>query len=408
MAAMNLVALKSPPFRSYLVSMSVALHGLWAQRVIVGWLAWELTGSAAFVGIVAFLNFIPTVIGSPFFGVIADRIDLRRASIIAYALVGTISAIFSIIAFADGLIPLVVAGFSLATGIIASANHPIRMSLTPRLAPVEHLSSVIALTALNFNLSRLVGPAIGGGLIQIIGAPSALMVTAVGYLPAVLVLPFVRPRERTNEGRKDDEGYLAALLDGWRQALNKRIIRLGMLLSGLCAITGRSVLETLPILADGVFEKGPAGLGLMTAVAGGGALCASLFKALSVAQQPNAVPQHALVMALATPILVTSLAAVDHFFAALGITMFLGFSVTLVAVSLQSLVQMEISDVYRGRVMGLWIMVSIGGGAAGAIIMGGVSDALGVTSAQVTIGLTALALCGVVVSLLNRATTDSA
>ena len=58
---MNLSALKSPPFRSYVVSLHLALNGFWAQRVIIGWLAWDMTGSAGFVGLVAFLNFFPTL-----------------------------------------------------------------------------------------------------------------------------------------------------------------------------------------------------------------------------------------------------------------------------------------------------------------------------------------------------------
>ena len=77
---MNLSALKSPPFRSYVISLHLALNGFWAQRVIIGWLAWEMTGSAGFVGLVAFLNFFPTLFVSPLFGVFADRIDVRTVS----------------------------------------------------------------------------------------------------------------------------------------------------------------------------------------------------------------------------------------------------------------------------------------------------------------------------------------
>ena len=121
---MNLIALRSPPFRSYILSLHLALNGFWAQRVIMGWLAWVLTGSPSFVGLVAFLNFVPTLIVSPLFGVVADRIDVRVGSMVSYTFAGTLSGIFAWICLADALTPFLLAGFSLLSGVISSANHP--------------------------------------------------------------------------------------------------------------------------------------------------------------------------------------------------------------------------------------------------------------------------------------------
>ena len=142
---MNLSALKSPPFRSYVVSLHLALNGFWAQRVIIGWLAWEMTGSAGFVGLVAFLNFFPTLFVSPLFGVFADRIDVRKGSILSYALAGILSALFAGLCIFGSPTPVLLALFSFVTGVISSANHPMRMSLTPRLAPAGDLPSVCLL-----------------------------------------------------------------------------------------------------------------------------------------------------------------------------------------------------------------------------------------------------------------------
>ena len=135
-ARMNLSAL-IPAMPSYVVSLHIALNGFWAQRVIMGWLAWEMTGSASFVGLVAFLNFVPTLFVSPLFGVVADRIDVRLGSICSYANAGTLSGIFAAISILGGLTPALLALFSLLTGTVSSANHPMRMSLTPRLAPAR-------------------------------------------------------------------------------------------------------------------------------------------------------------------------------------------------------------------------------------------------------------------------------
>jgi MFS family permease len=372
---MNLLALKSPQFRSYIFSLHIALNGFWAQRVIIGWLAWVLTGSPSFVGLVAFLNFVPTLFVSPLFGVVADRIDVRRGSIISYSCAGIASAIFAWICLADALTPLLVAGFSLLTGVISSANHPMRMSLTPRLAPPDQLSSVVALTALNFNLSRLIGPAAGGALIHAIGAPHALVLTATSYGVPVLALWFMRPRDRSRDAAPEPGSYFGELLDGWHYALQRRLVRSAIIFTGIGALAGRSVLETLPVLANGVFERGPAGLGFMTAAAGAGVLS----------------------MVLLVPLLVASLSQVGGFAAAVGIVMLLGGSVTLLAISLQSLVQMAIDDHFRGRVMGLWTTVSIGSGALGAVIMGVLIDRIGIAPAQATIGLVLTGLSAVII-----------
>ena len=243
---MNVVALKSPPFRSYIFSLHIALNGFWAQRVIIGWLAWVLTDSPSFVGLVAFLNFVPTLFVSPLFGVVADRIDVRIGSIISYGCAGIVTALFAWICLAGAQTQLLLAGFSFLTGLISAANHPMRMSLTPRLAPPDHLSSVVALTALNFNLSRLIGPAVGGALINILGAAHSLMLTALCYGVPVAALWFMRPRDRARDTAPPPDSYFGALLAGWAYALRLPLVRTALIFSGIGALAGRSVLETLP------------------------------------------------------------------------------------------------------------------------------------------------------------------
>ena len=164
--------------------------------------------------------------------------------------------------------PVLLALFSLVTGILSSANHPMRMSLTPRLAPASDLPSVVAITSLNFNLSRLIGPAIGGILIQTIGAPLAFAVTAATYAVPVTAIFFMQPRDRAATAQPPASGYVNQLVDGWRYALARPQIRAAVIFTGIGALSGRSILETLPILANGVFAQGPSGLGYMTAAAG--------------------------------------------------------------------------------------------------------------------------------------------
>lgn len=400
---MNLIALKSPPFRAYLFTVFISLNGFWAQRVIVGWLAWELTGSATFVGLVAFLNLCPTFVSGPFFGVIADRVNVRRASVVSYGSTFALSLSFAFIAFSGWMTPVAVMAFALLLGVIASANHPLRMSLTPRLAPVAHMPSGIALTTMNFNVSRLLGPVMGGALIQMFDASIALLITAAAHVPVIAALSLLRIRDRANQPKHGQMGYFGALVDGFRHAVSRPMIRLCIQLAGLCAISGRAVLDTLPILADGVFARGPSGLGLMMAAAGVGALGASLTKLLASPQRRGEVSIVARCMALAVPSMVIILGLVTDFTVALVITAGIGYTITMVAVSLQSLIQMDLDDSYRGRVMSFWTMITIGGGALGALMMGAIGDVFGIAMAQITIGSGFLFLVMMTMLYLMRA-----
>jgi len=398
---MNLSALRSPPFRLYIISLHLALNGFWAQRVVIGWLAWDMTGTAGFVGLVAFLNFFPTLFVSPLFGVFADRIDVRKGSMVSYSIAGILSGLFAALCLLGSPTPLLLALFSLVTGVISSANHPMRMSLTPRLAPASDLASVVAMTSLNFNLSRLIGPAVGGILIQTIGAPQAFAVTAATYAVPVIAIFFMRPRDRAAPTRPASHGYVNQLRDGWRYALASHQIRAAIIFTGIGALSGRSILETLPILANGVFDRGPSGLGYMTAAAGAGAAAASIFKALSKPQTSGMFEPHILALPVIIPLLVACFATIRDFATAVAAVAMVGATVTLLAISLQSTVQMAIEDQYRGRVMGFWTTISIGSGAFGAVLMGVLVDLAGVSAAQVMIGA-ALAASSILVLWRSR------
>ena len=126
---MNVTALNSPSFRLYLFGSFIALNGLWVQRVIIGWLAWELTGSPAFVGLAAFLSLAPTIISGPIFGVIIDRTNIRIAFFLSYSGMIICSILLFSLIKTELLNNNTLLVICLFIGFIASAAHPIRMSL---------------------------------------------------------------------------------------------------------------------------------------------------------------------------------------------------------------------------------------------------------------------------------------
>ncbi len=390
---MNTAALKYRDFRSYFLGNVFALNGLWMQRLTVGWLAWQMTGASSFVGFVAFLSFAPSMVTGPFFGVLVDRVRIKPAALVVQGLMFLLALALLGAWLGDMLTPAVLAGVAFAHGLLASAYNPVRMSLAPRLVPPVDVSSVVALTAINFHMARLTGPALGGWIISGWGIGAVMGVQVLCYLPFLLALSLLDPRETTRRGQKPP--FLAALRDGIRHAARVPHIRDAILATGIFAFVIRGALELLPVVADGLFAKGAAGLGLLTACAGGGAVVAALVKALTPTQAEACLPRWVLVITLGGLACVGLLGLSGNWPLSLAIVCAMGFAGSVAGISTQTTVQMGLDDDLRGRVMSLWAMIGIGAAAVGAGAMGVMVDLIGLPTSLVVssgAGMAALVL----------------
>ncbi|MDG1240839.1 MAG: MFS transporter [Planktomarina sp.] len=394
---MNLSALTSRDFRIYISGNIFASNAVWMQRVTVGWIAWDLTASAAFVGMVAFVNFMPSLLVGPLFGVLIDRVRVKQAAIVTQSLSFLIAIGFYVFFVVGILNEHNLLFLTLCSGIIISAHSPIRMSLGPRLVDTTSVASVVTLGAINFNIARLTGPAIAGWIIAFYGIKSSLFVQILCYPPFLLALSFLRPRSELALNVQK-EAFMKAFTSGILYAFKSPLILKALLITSLSSFLLRSVLEILPVIADGLYERGATGLGLLTSCAGFGALLAGMAKAFSSSQPPGVLPQYVPISIFFGFAFIPLIGLCDSWSLTLGFISYLGFAGTLSGISLQSAIQMELEDNLRGRVMSLWTMAAIGGTALGAIFLGGFTDYLGVVPALV---LTGSIGCLLLVTLLN-------
>jgi len=387
---MNLSALTTKPFRHYLIGNAISLHGLWVQKITIGWMAWEATGSTAFLGWLAFLTYAPPLFFGPFFGVVVDRVNIRKAAMTTQSLfvLGALALLVVHLIGVSGRVSL--SAIALYIGVVTSAQHPVRMAIAPRLAHSNQLSSVVVLLSLNFNIARVIGPAIGGGLIANFGLTAALWFTIIAFIPFVLILSTLRPRPNK---AKTQTSMKAEFTEGLAYVMRSRFIRTATLITGLYSLAGRGALEILPSLADGIFQRGAAGLGTLTAAAGIGALLAAAAQILLHGPEKGKMPKISIGAAIIGPLAVAWLGNFGQWEIVVFIVGFLGFSSTLVGVGMQSAIQMQVEDHLRGRVMSLWIMVAMGGTAFGSLLLGGMADALGLALALQIAGIsTAIAV----------------
>jgi MFS family permease len=380
-------ALTSRNFLIYLIGSTVSLHGLWVYRVALGWFAWQLTGSEFWVGVVAFTQFAPAVFFGPLFGVLADRVDRRKASIVInfcstlnMLLLGGLAAV--------GKVDIaVLALLSLVQGSLDGAHTPIRMTLVPNLVSKEQLQSAIASTSISFNVSRFVGPAIAGVIIATLGVSAAFAINGVSYLAIVAAVFFVKVRPMVSRDKKPGDLW-SELLEGVRYVRQHRTIRGLMLMIAVASIFGRGALEMLPAFVDAVLGRGSSGLATLTSVIGVGAVATGLVLARSTQWLNIGVIRMSVIVG---GILVIAFGANAEFWLAVPIITLLGVIFSLGGIGSQILLQSLVDDEIRGRVSSLWGMIAFGGTALGGLVVGAASAVFGLQATVIVTGV----LCSV-------------
>ena len=383
----NSSALSSRNFLIYLIGSTVSLHGLWVYRVALGWFAWQLTGSEFWVGIISFTQFAPAVLFGPVFGVLADRVDRRVASIVINCgsslnmlALGTLATL--------GLVDIaVLTALSLIQGALDGAHTPVRMTLVPNLVSKEQLQSAIASTSISFNVSRLVGPAIAGVVIATLGVSAAFIINGISYLAIVAAVFFVRLRPLASRQKKPGDVW-SELLDGVRYVRDHKTIRGLLIMIAVGSVFGRGALEMLPAFADAVLQRGSAGLAILTSVMGFGAVVTGLILARTTHWLHIGVVRLSVV---ASGILIAGFGANSTFWVAVPLVTVLGVFLSLGGVGSQILLQGLVDEEVRGRVSSLWGMIAFGGVAVGGLVVGTASAAFGLQNTVVVGGL----LCSV-------------
>ena len=391
---MRFPALQSKDFLIYTAGGFTSANAIWINRVIIGWLGWELTGLASWVGLLSFFLFAPTIVSSPLFGVILDRVDVRRAAIISQSvMIATVTSL--LVLSLTGLLTIwILALVALTVGFSSSADRTIRFVLVPRVVEKEALANAVSIHGINFNTARLIGPAVGGLLIDAAGTEAAIMVNLILVLPFMAVMFIVNLRERSTPKPKR-QPFLTEIVDGARYAVKHPIIREAMILSGLFSITIRGVIEILPAIADGVFHRGAQGLGQMLAVSGAGALIAAVIIVLRRSGPSEAGISVAVYFSMLGGIAgVIVLGLTANWYTALAMVFVVGFCLTMNGIDLQASIQVALSDDYRGRVMSLWIVLVIGGAAISAIVLGFLADFVGMPATLVGAGIACAAVGG--------------
>lgn len=349
---MSETALSVPMFRRYYAGAVAGVNGMWIFRVLMSWLAWDLTGDAAFVGLVAAASLLPVAVAGPVMGAVTDRSDIRRAFRMVSAGLIVCPVLLLAALGLRVLSPPILLGLALVFGIVVALYHPVRQSIGPRLVEPPLIGSVVALSALNFNLGRTIAPALGGVLIARAGVEAAAVISVLMFLPNLVLVGGLLPRQAAPRA---PTALWADFRDGLRHALGPGPIRGVLILSVAGLGPVRAVMELLALIADGQFQRGAEGLGLLTSAVGGGALVAALLQVVAGTRlvASDAMRRAVLALGFSGALGLTWAPAFWMAFAGAAVA---GFCGTYVAVGLQIRLQSGLDDALRGRIMSLWML----------------------------------------------------
>ncbi len=381
-------ALRNRNFRIYFAGAVVSLHGLWIFRVALAWYAWQLTGSESWVGVIAFSQFAPAMFLGPLFGVIADRFERRKLSMLVNSGAALNMVVLTALTVTGNLSIEALAGVSLVQGMLEGAHTPVRMALVPGIVDRAELASAIASNSIAFNISRVVGPAISGFIIVNWGVAVAFMVNGLTYVAIVVAVWIIaiKPREQRGTGPTD---IWSQLMEGINYIRQHALLRIIMVAITINTLFGRGVLEMMPAVADGILQRGSGGLAIMTSAVGAGAVLTGLALArgtrwLGMRALKNAI--------LLSAVIIVVFGYSTNFYLSVAAVTLLGVVLSLAGVGSQILIQSNVDDDVRGRVSSIWGMIAFGGTALGGLVIGVIADMAGLAPTLIVAGVLCLAV----------------
>jgi MFS family permease len=361
-------ALRNRDFRIFWGGTFASNIGTWMQNVLLGAFGYELTGSAVFVGILFFAQLGPLLFMSTVGGVLADVVDRRKLLIITQLEQLVLSIVLAALAASGdpSRVALVICVFAIGVGNSLSA--PAIAAILPTLVPRADLPGAVSLQSVQMNLSRVIGPAIGAVIYSRTGAAPVFAINAGTYLFAVAGVILARYQPYA-PGEVEERG-LARLLSGFRLAWRTPLIRRILTTLVLFSFFSLTFVGLMPAIAADNFGIRPRSIeyGLLYAAFGLGAATGAISVGTLFAGRSKApIPRLGLIVFAG---LLTAFALLRTDAPAYPIGFVLGFFYFLVITSLATVLQENVDDGIRGRIMALWIM-GFGGIVPVGVLVGG-------------------------------------
>ena len=365
-----LQALSALRHRNYRLYWFGQLSSVLAQNmegVAQSWLVLEITNSPLLLGLTGLTFAAPTILLSLLGGVIADRADRRRIMILSQLASALNFLIIGTLVVTESIAQWHVMTLAFVSGCVRAFDRPSRMALLPQMVPKDDIPNAVAVGGTIWQLNRLVGPAVAGVAIYLMGIGPTYYFCFVASISAVgLWLP-IRIEHRSTAPAA--AGLVQHMIDGLRFIRANEIYYTFIGMTFFNSVFGMSYLILMPVFARNVLDVGSQGFGFLQSTGGAGALCGVL--AAAYFSHVRGKGLQAIGGAVTFGLLIMVFAFSRSYPLSLALAFFLGVSSQLYMTTINTILQVNLPDQLRGRVMGIfgltWDLMPVGGMIAGAI-----------------------------------------
>lgn len=373
---MRYPALRQRNFVLLWSGLLVSNMGTWMQNVAQSWLIYKSTGNnPLYLGLLGLSFAVPMIVVPPFGGVVADRTNRVKLLYVTQTGALVLAAILAVVTSLNAVQPWIILLTSFLGAMLLAFDNPTRQALIPELVPRDVLFNALSLNAATFTGAALVGPALAGLLLNIVGAGWLFAFNAISYLAVIVALTLMH---NVPEPKRSNATLGEAVRSGWVYAFQHRLIGALLVLSALAAVFGRSYQQLLPVFADDVWHVGAGGYGALLAAGGAGALIGafSLSSIPQIKSQGRVLVWSGLFFCVALSVFAWS----GTFWLGVGLLVIVGIAVTVFTTMIATVIQLRVPGELRGRVMSLYTITLIGLPALGSLGVAAVAHALGSTS----------------------------
>ncbi|WP_338608628.1 MFS transporter [Pelagibacterium nitratireducens] len=362
--------------RLFVLGNFLSNTGTWAQRIAVGWLTFELTGSASWVGVVAACEVVPSFIVQPLGGVLVDRTHKWKLLVLGQGLAALQALALTFGAALEMLSLPFLLCCALVLGLLEGINQPSRLSMVGDLAPNSLLRPTIALNSFANNTARFAGPMVGGAALGFSGPTLAFALNAASFIPLLMVVLGMRRLPMVSAASTAQTSLLGGIPEGLSYIRHHPLFSVVLAMALALSLCSRSVIELLPAISGLWFDGRSEILAAMTTSVGLGAMAGGIW--MLSRSDLDAV----LLAVLTLPgLMVLSIFALSfagiYVWASYALLAVLGFCAVGSGVGMQSIIHLNVDTEFRGRVLSVYGLIQRGIAALGAVLIGVSADHFG-------------------------------
>lgn len=344
----------------------------WMQMTLLAWLILELSDSPWLVALIGFFSSMPMLFLGLLGGVLADRLNRQRLLVVLQA-VNTVVSLLMTVALVTGTVQvwhgyLVVA----VAGASWALATPSRRALLIDLLGTSGITNAVALDSVGMNGSRMIGPALGGALIALIGVTGGFVVTTISYALGLMLLMTLRVNQVEHPARQS-ESVARNLAEGLRYAGQNRIIKADIYITVIMNFLLFPYMQMVPVLARDVLHVGPTLMGLLQSAEGLGALVGSI--AIASIASIRYYGRYFVIGSAIALLAVVGFSMSEWYILSFPMLLIVGMGTACFGTMQSTMVMLSASDEMRGRALGV-ISLAIGAGPLGSLVLGAVADAV--------------------------------